>query len=469
MRFVGSAAAGKTEVGLTFTAEVDDTGALSLDIEPLPAASEGFELVRSFGTDSQAEYLQLEGVGPQGETFRSETFFLTGYGHKSGDTGSELAFKGACAEAEIVHKLSEPIPYPQLRWMLRGFRSFGALEGRIDGGRVVIGGGEPSADQPQQLTGFLIAQADTEVEAGWFARMDAELDHLARTLSLASGVYLQPYVEMRFDGDENRMRLFRRSQTPTPFLPPIHFLNLGPVFKSALAAGPEKRARFKALDAALRWLTTPAHYDEIRLLGAMTALENIVEGAYPSDRHPIIAKAAFKRLAKAIRDLITGLGLPEVMKTKIPELNRASFVDKVARYIDDHRIVIADFPEGGLPAVIRARNRVVHTGVYFDDELQDQTDLWQHILVGRELVIRILLDVLGFEGNYFSALHADQQLMFPSCRRVTDDNRLALADDDPAGDPRPPVRFSRVSALLLEDAAVDEAEMDVAASAGTRA
>ena len=398
---------------------------------------------------------KLHGIGPAGEVISSEDFAITGYRNQVRPEGGETTLKGQCFEAEIVEKYSKP-SIPQFRWGFRRFRSFSGMRQEIvEGGLLFAGGAPPDPDDSQILTGSIAVKADQpEVPASWWEEIETRVDHVRRVLSLASGVYLQPYIEDRLEGTEHRLRIFRRGKTPQPFLSPFHFLDLEPIFETACASSPEIRARFLELDSALRWLLAPGHYDETRLLGPMTALENIVEQSYPSNKHPLVKRNLFEKFAKGVRALVREMELPDEILAKVPELNRANFIDKVRRYVDEQEIVIADFPNGGLEPVIKARNVVVHTGIYLDDR-PDRIDLWDHILVARELVIRILLDALKFEGNYFSALHGDEQVRFPSCRRLTDDQLREISIDDPRGEPRPPSKTATRQSEKVEATSAD--------------
>lgn len=457
-RFEGSVSGENWIVPVVFAAEVDARGELQLAFDPLPLTAETLKL-RTGESGQKALQWVLRGQGPAGETIHSTTFSITGYTHHVAEE-SEISFSGVCSQADIVEIIPQPLPYAELRWAMRRFRSFNWLQHPIEGGTIYAGGAAPDSQDSQLLTGTIIVKADVaNVAPSWWVEADAHADHLRRVLSLASSVYLLPYVEIRLEGRERRLKVLRRSKAPKPFLPPFHFLNLGPIFTTACTPTPEVRARFLQLDSALRWLLAPGHYDESRLLGAMTALENIVEGAYPSNKFPIVTKSAFEKFAKKVRTLIREENLPEAVIKKVPELNRDSFIDKVQRYVDEHGIVTADFPNGGLDPVIKARNAVVHTGIYFKDT-PGQIDLWDHILVARELVTRILLDALEFEGNYFSYLHGDQQLRFPSCRRLTDAQMHEIPIDDPSGEPRPPIRPAARPDSPEETAQSDNAEPD---------
>ncbi|MDQ0465583.1 hypothetical protein QO010_003372 [Caulobacter ginsengisoli] len=441
-RFEGTVSKDEVSVSVAFSAEVNARGELKLVFDPLPHTNETFALRRGLSRGEEVTFWSLNATGPEGESLSSDSFHLTGYSSRTGENGDDLTIQGTCSEVEIVQELSEPSPFPQFRWTFRRFRTFSRLGHPIEGGTLYAGGAAPNPEDGQLITGFIAIQSDqAEVEPEWWTKIEARADHVRRVLSLASGVYLRSYMEDRLEGTTHRLRVFSLSKAPEPFLAPFHFLNLEPIFKSACTSSAEVCARFLELDPALRWLLSPAHYDESRLLGAMTALENIVEQAYPAKEFPLVKRGAFDRFAKAVRALIREHDLPEPVLSKVPELNRASFIDKVQRYVDEHGIVVADFPHGGLEPVIKARNAVVHTGIYFNDE-PGEIDIWDHILVARELVIRILLNALEFEGNYFSALHGDEQLRFPSCRRLADKQHHEIPIDDPAGEPRPVVRRS---------------------------
>jgi hypothetical protein len=53
-----------------------------------------------------------------------------------------------------------------------------------------------------------------------------------------------------------------------------------------------------------------------------------------------------------------------------------------------------------------ARNAVVHRGHYYDDDTNaaENENLWEHILVTREVVVRFILTALGYKGRYISFL-----------------------------------------------------------------
>lgn len=107
------------------------------------------------------------------------------------------------------------------------------------------------------------------------------------------------------------------------------------------------------------------------------------------------------------------------MGGKADELNRRSFRDKVEDLLATRALVTSDLPDGWLRAVTDARNIIVHTGVAPDLPAPD-TRLLDHIVWAREIVTRIVLDAIGFTGQYQSWLHRSEYLSFPGCRPMAE-------------------------------------------------
>ena len=107
------------------------------------------------------------------------------------------------------------------------------------------------------------------------------------------------------------------------------------------------------------------------------------------------------------------------MGGKADELNRRSFRDNIEDLLDNRGIVTADLPADWLGAITNARNVIVHTGVAPDLPVPDARLLDQSVWA-REIVTRILLDAIGFAGQYQSWLHRSAHLSFPGCRLMSE-------------------------------------------------
>ncbi len=417
-RFDGTLESGDKGVAAAFEATVNARGELDLTFEPIPAPRYMLELSLAGNPGGRVKYASLSGVGPSGEELASTTFFVAGSRTNTEDDPPVVSIRGHCGRAEIRRALPQPFERPQLLWHLRQFQVGRPLRRDTSVGTVVASGGEPNKEDPQELTGFLGVQASSDTVAdGWWDAAYAMLDHVARVMSLAVGRYLTPYVERRINGSDDKLLVWRRADADVPFLPPFHWLNLRSIFERACDSAATHTELVKKLDPAFQWYCAPASYNEIRLVAAMTALEHVLSHSGPKALMP---DGAFRKLTKQIRGAIDILAHPSAaaLKERLPELNRPSFADKLTRYLAERGIPIDDLPEDGIRKMIRARNAIVHRGTYYDKSATNQADIWEHIHLARELVARILLDVLGFTGNYFSYLHGHRQLSFPSCKPV---------------------------------------------------
>lgn len=430
IRFVGQIRKDDHVIDVAFDAEVDHSGVLALRFDTLPVSKETFYLGGS-GSDGTVEWAVLEAAAATGETIRSASFFVTKQQRKTSDTEATVTFEGACSEAVIARPLEAPVTFSQLHFQFPRFRSFSWLHCDTDLGVARMGGSEADPARPQYLCGLLAMQCQGVASDTWFGEAHDRLTHILRVMSFASGVYLRPVVERRVVADQDQFTIIRRTSASEPFYAPFVFLNLEPIFEHACNGDADARVKFATTDPAVRWLLAPGYYDEMRLMAAMTALEHLVEEAFPAAESLFLKPKAFKKVASAVRELLRDLKAPEGMLAKAPELNRQSFADKLQRYFDARGVTLGDLDAEGIKALINARNHVVHRGVYYDPTQAQQARLWDHLLLAREMVTRALLGELGFVGNYFSPLYgSNQQLRFPSCRRLTDDQHREIVEDD---------------------------------------
>jgi hypothetical protein len=405
---------------VTFTASVDTTGALGLAFETQPRSRET-AILHDAGSARRANYLHLEGEAEDGAIFRSNTFHVTRFSAREGQGVSLVEFKGSCQQAEVVRRLAEPTAFHQLVWFFRQLSGYGWQSQETDLGRVFFGASPPGSGELQQLTGSIGLQGQGPASERWFEQGDEALAHIARVMSFACGVLLRPHVERRVDGALDTLKITSHTDTPEPFLAPFVFLNQEPIFAHACAMDVGARERFKKLDSAVSWLLAPGFYDEIRLITAITALENLVDDAANDGAALLAAGKNWKRFASAVRLLIDDHQMPDAMKKKVPELQRRTFIDKLDALLDGRGVAREDISHDAISAMVNARNLIAHKGVYFDPSGTDQVDLWEHLLLARELATRILLNALDFRGNYFAPLYSpNQQRRFPSCRPLSD-------------------------------------------------
>lgn len=370
IQFHGEIQANRVKTPVSFKASIDDRGALRLNFDPIVPSEDVYRAMSgSLFVGERIEPALLSGMGPAGPSFSSDSLFFGSWQHEP----DKLKFDANCAMADIRLQLEKPVARPRLTWHLRQFQALGPMQATTAVGHVGAQGLSLDADS-QKLSGSLaIEAASADHHEHWWDDAERTIDHVARVLSFATGRHLEPYVESRAIGTDMYVRVWSRADAQPALSTPFYFLNLGPIFSAACSSESTCGAALKELDAAVQWFAAPATYIEMEFVALMMAIESV------------LARAKLKgRLKKKVRD-----------------------------YLSSRSIAVHDFPASAIDEMVDARNRVVHEGIYHDTSLGHQVDLLQHIGVAREIVLRVLLSVIRFEGSYFSPLRRGQ-IKFPT-------------------------------------------------------
>ncbi len=73
---------------------------------------------------------------------------------------------------------------------------------------------------------------------------------------------------------------------------------------------------------------------------------------------------------------------------------------------------LGDISDEGMKGAIRARNSVIHRG--HQQEADDALpDLWDHMTLAREIVVRFILTLVGFRGRYICHWGGMHDAVFP--------------------------------------------------------
>ena len=414
-RFQGALSGNGHSISIGFDAHVDHMGVLQLKLDRIPFSAEAFALHIDGPPGTPVALLTLDGTSETGQEFHSDSFCINQFQHMLGES-NELNYSGECFEAELKLPVSAGRkPHGDARvWLVRQLRTLRPLNHATLLGRVVISG--PSQNADTQAANGLIAvyRLDDDVRDAWWADSERLLSHVARVLSFAYDIYLQPLIDQRYEANHVTVRIIRHGRAVPPYMAPFHELNMGPIFACACESYFTRQPEIEQLDPAIRWLTAPAVYDESRLIAAMSALESILDRCGLPGFDKYLGTSTFKRVASKIRELLIEHKVPIEMAAKIPELNRRTLDEKVEGLLAARGIAVADLPQDWLKMIIKQRNVIVHRGV--SDDVGDQEPrAFDHTIWAREVVARIILERLGFEGAYFSWLHHHDQIHFPEC------------------------------------------------------
>lgn len=423
IRFQGHFSRGNHKVSAGFMAGIDNEGILTLAVDSIvPARAATF--LYPAGRPLQPEpALSLRGISDDGWRFASDSVHISRLSHPEG----RIDIRADCGVAEISRD-ALPDHRDMRAWFFRKLATIHGMERRTRLGRLVFTGYREGANQ--NPAAVLAIHAERQEEQTWWDETERFLVHLERVLSFACGVYLVPIYEQRVRAGVMTLTTVRRGRTASPYMAPFDLLSMGQIFGCAVQSFEDRPETVELLDPAIRWLTASVAYEESRLINAMSALESILAR---SDLPSLFLDdlAAFTVLKKKVRAFLKKEKAPSRMGGKVDELNRRSFRDKLEDLIAHHAIATADFPVNWLPAIIEARNSIVHTGVAPDLPSAD-AHMLNHIVWAREIVVRIILDALGFEGQFQSWLHASAYRSFPKCRpmqEITYELAAASSDD----------------------------------------
>ena len=151
-----------------------------------------------------------------------------------------------------------------------------------------------------------------------------------------------------------------------------------------------------------------AGYTEMRLVQAMTVLENLSHANLTSRQSHFLSPARFKRLSTAMRAAApTAHGDPdlEALLTALPgkmaDLNRRPLKDKVRLLMKQWNVPVADLDLEALDRAVNVRNEIVHRGHYRADEPRSSagSGLWPHVQFVREIIARIVFAMIAYDGQ----------------------------------------------------------------------
>lgn len=411
IRFEGTLTHGKAVAPLVFSAGIDDEGGLRLDIEPIipgrlgtPFAPDGVPLQSWAG-------LKLTGRSADGWEFASDTFYIGRWSRPQ----DRCEIEGDCSVAELSCA-AHPEHKDMRAWFVRKLGTFHGIEHHTPLGRLVFRGYREMGDQvPSSL---LALHADGQEVPGWWDESERFLIHLARVLSFACSVYVLPVYEQRVRHGRMTLRTVRRAPSPAPYMPPFDPLSMWQIVDCAIRSFDQRPAAIEQLEPAIRWLTAAVAYEESRLVNAMSALESILaRSGMPT---LFIADAArFDDLKRKVRKFLKAEKAPGRMGSKVDELNRRSFRDRLEDLLRDRAIETVGLPDGWLDAIIDARNVLIHTGVAPELHAPDAR-LIDRIVWAREIATRIMLEAIGFAGQYQSWVLGGAYASFPGCRPMSE-------------------------------------------------
>ena len=302
-----------------------------------------------------------------------------------------------------------------LCFRLLGFKCFPSVQVATELGLIVVQGATRTTAR-DEITGSIAVQASGDSDpATWRESAEHLLKHLRSVLGFARGAPLPVPIAEYYEGDRVEVTFHETSGGYASIMPPLLHLNLEPIVKTGAASLEYVDDYRDTFETAIGWLLVPTTYDEVRFLTGMTALETLASRSLEKPQRLILRSAASKRFAKRVRAVVDEQkefddSVKDAIKRKIPELNRRSFTDKLDALLERWHVARTSIDDRELKRLVGLRNSIVHEG-----GVPEEDELWPSILVVREIVVRLVLAMLRFDGSYQCYVGGRHTRRFPNC------------------------------------------------------
>lgn len=436
--FSGCLQASGHSMPITFSARISRTGEVEFDFGTITRTQETIFIMTSWnGEGSKLRYFLLSGKSEDGTEFKTKYLHFKSLGHGwNEEAGSHMRLVGGCLQAKFYCRLQAAASKPIIRMHLKGFQNFHQLKAISCLGTVVMDG-ETSTDDPDTIMGYIAVQPDKQPAdlSAWHTEADKLLEHIRRVMSFGSAAVLKSPIIEYIAGYEREVLVLSQSKQASASMRIIHYLNQQPMFEAAVKSFFDPPIKVKNLFFAIEWFTMEATYNEVRLVNAMTALENLVASNLVDGDSEIRPRTEFKKirikLRQVIKKCVEKWSAEEAEKSnevvadlneKLSDLNRRSILKKINTLSTLWSVPLNGISDDKLQAAKRARDCIVHRGHYYEEGKEDSDDLWEHVSVVREIVVRFLLTTIGYNGSYFSYLGGYHEAQFPPQANVPDAN-----------------------------------------------
>lgn len=415
-QFTGHLVIGEERIPVCLVASASPSGSLELDPEPIcisDCSASAVTLMRKLGRPgSIIDEFRLECESSNGKRLWSDYAYLTACNRNSEGLHIQLRTR----EASLAMAAREHHDRPTLCFSLLGFSCFPPVRVEAQIGKVVAQG-QTRAVATDEITGLIAVEAPIGSQPLiWRSSADHLLKHLRSVLAFARGATLPVPIIQFYEGDRVEVTFHEVVRGYASHMPPISHLNLEPIVSTALASIDYVDTNRDTFELAIGWLSVPSSHDEVRLMSGMTALESVAARALNNSETLILPRPVSRKLTKLFRSLIDSQdefddATKEAIKNKLPELNRRPFTHKISALMEQWHVSRTSLDDHTLSRLVKLRNSIVHQGGVSDAE-----DLWPSILVVREIVVRLVLSMLRFEGTYQCYIGGRHTRNFPGCK-----------------------------------------------------
>jgi hypothetical protein len=372
----------------------------------------------------------IEATSPGGMTLHCDNLFLTSAQRRIRERSSSITYQFHYSRAQFKRPAAEPHERPAVRQRLRGFETMPACQANCPLGDIQMAGKYPISGDEEKMTGELLITAREKPSdlTAWQEEVDRLFRHVIDLMSFALSRQVGSPIKEVWSGTQWECFAYNQTNPRRSAQQVLHPMRLQPFFDAAVASFFNPPIEATNLAYALEWFTLPTTYSEVRLTGAMTALENLIDSNLSDVEQHFLKPEVFKKLGKELRGAIAGVldQSPEVdakiaaemtaaLPAKMLDLNRRSFSKRFKLLTNRWGVPLDDLPMEKFGAAVTARNSIVHRGFYYDPGAASDgpRDLWDHVLLMREIIARFVFTVIGFKGIYLSFRGGQHDVTFP--------------------------------------------------------
>ena len=269
----------------------------------------------------------------------------------------ELTITGDCNEARIVRPHSTT-GLPHLVMKIRGFENSGLLSMECELGEVTMNGSRiEKNDDLNWINGFISVRATTMPNdlIVWRDRSEQLLDHIRKVMSLASATMLKAPIRFFVQDGKWEILALSQSQQQRASFRIVPDMDQEAIFCTAVRTFFRPAIAANNIQFAIEWFAMGAAYNEMRLINAMTALENLINSNLSeADKH-YQGKGVFKKIASDLRrSVVERMGRQvsegstpthEVLSGKLNDLNRRPLIEKIYLLASNWSVPIEDMDQ----------------------------------------------------------------------------------------------------------------------------
>jgi hypothetical protein len=319
-----------------------------------------------------------------------------------------------------------------MRYDLPGFRCFQTVSTIAEVGEIRAAG-STTIENYDNITGAIsiVIERPGRVK-DWMKRAEEQMELILDIFSLAGGRYLEWGRRSLYLGDNWIETVFRSpSHRGKPNHPIFHFLNMQPILELAVKRYNNNIKQTTGFGIALEQFLIPSLYLESQFTTSFMALEHLVNTfANNRQRNTILSEEDFSNFVKPAvmkglkqaKDSMKATRLTTAADTgsikkpfkaiegKIAELNRYPFIQNMWKFLDEIAVPLDGLSRVEIDKVVQMRHTIIHSGAVMSNNTRGKQ---QGLSLLRELLTRIFLTLLKFEGEYASYLTGQQYVHFP--------------------------------------------------------